>query len=66
MIPKWRDYMERLIDDWLTYQMTGPDDEICPMTVEIFYEEDLKHICGECGAELEIVRPGKYQCPNCG
>lgn len=23
------------------------------------------HICGKCGAELQIVRPGKYQCPNC-
>jgi hypothetical protein len=23
------------------------------------------HTCGECGAELQIVRPGKYQCINC-
>lgn len=21
--------------------------------------------CGECGSRLEIVRPGKYQCPTC-
>lgn len=29
------------------------------------YEEDLLHICGVCGEEMDIVRPGKYQCPNC-
>lgn len=23
------------------------------------------HICGRCGAELDAVRPGKWQCPNC-
>lgn len=21
--------------------------------------------CGECGAEMQIIRPGKYQCPDC-
>ena len=21
--------------------------------------------CGKCGKRLEIVRPGKYQCPEC-
>jgi hypothetical protein len=25
---------------------------------------DELHICGDCGAELQIVRPGKYQCVN--
>jgi hypothetical protein len=28
-------------------------------------EEDALHTCGDCGAELQIVRPGKYQCVNC-
>ena len=23
-----------------------------------------RHTCGDCGAELQIVRPGKYQCVN--
>jgi DNA (cytosine-5)-methyltransferase 1 len=32
----------------------------------IVYESDLLHTCGDCGAELQIVRPGKYQCPKCG
>ena len=26
---------------------------------------DPVHRCGDCGSELQIVRPGKYQCPNC-
>ena len=26
---------------------------------------DLRHTCGDCGKELQIVRPGKYQC-DCG
>jgi hypothetical protein len=24
------------------------------------------HTCGDCGNELQIVRPGKYQCNFCG
>lgn len=34
----------------------------------IIDEEDLVHTCGDCGMELQIVRPGKYQCVNtkCG
>lgn len=28
-------------------------------------EEDCIHTCGDCGAELQIVRPGKYQCVRC-
>ena len=24
--------------------------------------EDLVHTCGDCGRQLQIVRPGKYQC----
>ena len=27
-------------------------------------DEDIA-FCGSCGAKLEIVRPGKYQCPSC-
>jgi hypothetical protein len=23
-----------------------------------------RHVCGDCGSELQIVRPGKYQCVN--
>lgn len=30
----------------------------------IFIEEYLQHVCGDCGQELQIVRPGKYQCVN--
>jgi predicted RNA-binding Zn-ribbon protein involved in translation (DUF1610 family) len=33
---------------------------------EPIYDEDLLRACGDCGAELQIVRPGKYQCPKCG
>jgi hypothetical protein len=27
-----------------------------------------RHVCGDCGSELQIIRPGKYQCvnPKCG
>lgn len=25
---------------------------------------DMQFVCGDCGWALEIVRPGKYQCPN--
>lgn len=28
-------------------------------------DEGMIHICGDCGARLDIVRPGKWQCPNC-
>lgn len=28
--------------------------------------DEPKEFCGTCGAELEAVRPGRYQCPNCG
>jgi len=27
--------------------------------------DDTIHRCGDCGAELDIVRPGKWQCPRC-
>jgi hypothetical protein len=27
-------------------------------------EGDEIHTCGDCGVELQIVRPGKYQCVN--
>ena len=29
-------------------------------------EELMAGNCSECGAKLQIVRPGKYQCPRCG
>lgn len=29
------------------------------------YEDELEHHCGQCGRMLEIVRPGKWQCPDC-
>jgi hypothetical protein len=28
-------------------------------------EEIFPHICSTCGAVLQIVRPGKYQCVSC-
>jgi len=34
----------------------------------ILPDEDLDaawKICGKCGAKLQIVRPGKWQCPQC-
>jgi hypothetical protein len=31
----------------------------------VIYEEDLLHVCADCGSELQIVRPGKYQCVVC-
>ena len=27
-------------------------------------DAEERHTCGDCGAELQIVRPGKYQCVN--
>ena len=30
------------------------------------FAEEVAHRCVECGSELELVRPGKYQCPKCG
>jgi hypothetical protein len=27
-------------------------------------DEDMIHTCGTCGATLQIVRPGAWQCPN--
>lgn len=29
------------------------------------HEDDLDSFCSQCGSKLEIVRPGKYQCPKC-
>ena len=31
----------------------------------VVYEDDMIHHCGQCGALLQIVRPGKWQCPGC-
>jgi len=28
-------------------------------------DEDLPCICCKCGSEMQIVRPGKYQCIKC-
>lgn len=41
------------------------DELLTPKDLETLYEEDLVHTCETCGAILEIVRPGKYQCPKC-
>lgn len=32
---------------------------------DAYYEDDLRHCCLECGGEMQIVRPGKWQCPKC-
>lgn len=29
-------------------------------------EDDLEHVCGDCGSALDAVRPGKWQCARCG
>ena len=29
------------------------------------YDDDLDHYCGDCGRKMQIVRPGKWQCPIC-
>jgi hypothetical protein len=31
----------------------------------LFEEEDLPHHCLACGSLLDLVRPGKWQCPTC-
>ena len=31
-----------------------------------FYNVGNRMHCANCGAELEEVRPGKWQCPECG
>lgn len=28
-------------------------------------EMDIPHYCGACGSRLQVVRPGKWQCPKC-
>jgi hypothetical protein len=32
---------------------------------EPIYLQDINHYCGECYSKMQIVRPGKWQCPNC-
>lgn len=27
--------------------------------------EQTPTLCGDCGAQMQIVRPGKWQCPDC-
>ena len=41
---------------WLQERLTGTD---------VIYEDDLPHYCGDCGTELQHVRPGKWQCDVC-
>lgn len=31
----------------------------------VYNEEDIPCFCGDCGEELQLVRPGKHQCVNC-
>jgi hypothetical protein len=45
---------------------------VCPFTKDTntadykdMYEDDLYHYCGKCNSKLQIVRPGKWQCPKC-
>lgn len=33
--------------------------------VRVYLAEEFEHRCGDCGNELQIVRPGKYQCVHC-
>ena len=41
------------------------NDEVNLFVLPCDHEPDEPlHICGDCGRELQIVRPGKYQCVN--
>lgn len=53
------------------FDKSVPDAEIVRRLVDYFLEpeeQDPIHRCAACGHELQIVRPGKYQCvnENCG
>lgn len=41
-----------------TNAQTGTD-------AKTIYLDGATHYCMRCGGELDIVRPGKWQCPNC-
>ena len=47
--------------------------DVCPFMKDTntadykdMYEDDLYHYCGKCNSKMQIVRPGKWQCPQCG
>jgi hypothetical protein len=50
-----------LADLWQT--ITGTP-HVCDAGADLSPAEE-QHTCGDCGAELQIVRPGKYQCVSC-
>lgn len=54
---------DRMADGGIVRQITQKelveDDEIW------LWDDDLPAFCGICGEEMQIVRPGKYQCINC-
>ena len=66
---KWQEFIELLMTTYDTYLLVVGNGEDAHFEIVVgtpaIYEEDPQHFCGTCGAELEIVRPGKYQCPNC-
>lgn len=37
-----------------------------PYADEYYTDDEIPGTCGECGGPLQIVRPGKQQCPECG
>jgi len=43
-------------------------DAIDAYTIEDCFQNRFGRYCGICGAEMEVVRPGKVQCTNahCG
>lgn len=56
-------------DAWRVTRVIGQiDAAIRAGTPIVADEEDAEplHTCGICGQPLDLVRPGKYQCPRCG
>lgn len=51
--------------NWQLEKLTaGQQTRIAYGEADLLYEDELRHTCGECGAKLQLVRPGKYQCVN--
>lgn len=51
------------IDRMLKYIKDHPE-KLTITSEDIFV--NMPGVCWECGGELEAVRPGKVQCPECG